>query len=130
MENTSRKKGPAAGPGPRTCLMCGNPLPSGRKDMKFCGPKCKNRYNYRKHGKFAGVRKRTILYLDKNHRILLLLLSRGVTGMGLMELSGLGFRTDYVTCCRRLRCHTECRCYDIRYFKSDSRIFDIAQVVV
>ena len=79
------------------CLECGDVLPYGRSDMKFCCSSCKNRYHYARVGHLKGVRLRTIGALDRNHEILDALLKRGVTSINIPDLGQMGYRFDCVT---------------------------------
>lgn len=112
------------------CLECGDVLPYGRSDMKFCCSSCKNRYHYARVGHLKGVRLRTIGALDRNHEILDALLKRGVTSINIPDLGQMGYRFDCVTSYHKVRNHDEYRCFDIKYFLSPSRVFDLSRVEV
>ena len=52
--------------------------------------------------------------------------NEGKTGAGLDELSELGFDPAYVTCHRRSTFrHDEYACFDIWYYRTDTRIFHL-----
>lgn len=112
------------------CLECGDVLPYGRSDMKFCCSSCKNRYHYARVGHLKGVRLRTIGALDRNHEILGTLLKRGVTSISIPDLGQMGYRFDCVTSYHKVRNHDEYRCFDIKYFLSPSRVFGLSRVEV
>ena len=110
------------------CLECGDVLPYGRSDMKFCCVTCKSRYHYVNSGHLKGLRLRTIGALDRNHGILMSLLEKGVTSMNIPDLAQMGYRFDCVTSYHKVRNHNEYRCYDIKYYLSESRLFGLSKV--
>ncbi len=112
------------------CLECGDVLPYGRSDMKFCCVSCKSRYHYVNGGHLKGLRLRTIGALDRNHEILSSLMEKGVTSMNIPDLAQMGYRFDCVTSYHKVRNHNEYRCYDIKYNLSESRMFGLAKVDV
>ena len=72
------------------------------------------------------LRANTIAALTGNYAILDALLHEGKTGAGLEELSELGFDPAYVTSHRRGRFkHDEYACFDIWYYRTDTRIFNV-----
>ena len=85
------------------CLECGDVLPYGRSDMKFCCVTCKSRYHYVNSGHLKGLRLRTIGALDRNHGILMSLLEKGVTSMNIPDLAQMGYRFDCVTSYHKVR---------------------------
>ena len=110
------------------CLECGDVLPYGRSDMKFCCASCKSRYHYVNGGHLKGLRIKTIGALDRNHEILESLLADGVTSINVPDLAQMGYRFDCITSYHKVRNHNEYRCYDIKYFMTDSRIFGLSRV--
>ena len=112
------------------CLECGDVLPYGRSDMKFCSDACKSRWHYGKDGRFKGLRLKTIGALDRNHAILSCLLERGVTGIDIPDLAQMGYNFDCITSYHKVRNHNEYRCYDIKYYMSGSRIFRLERCPV
>jgi predicted nucleic acid-binding Zn ribbon protein len=107
------------------CLECGTAI-SGRRDKRFCSLRCKNKYNNRTQMIKRQMRARTIAALTGNYAVLEALLNAGKTGAGLDELSELGFDPAYVTCHRRSTFrHDEYACFDIWYYRTDSRIFNV-----
>ncbi|HBN01167.1 MAG TPA: hypothetical protein DD383_00805 [Rikenellaceae bacterium] len=112
------------------CLECGDVLPYGRSDMKFCCVSCKSRYHYVNVGHLKGIRLRTIGALDRNHEILVSLLDKGVTSINNSDLAQMGYRFDCVTSYHKVRNHNEYRCYDIKYFMTENRIFELSRVEV
>lgn len=110
------------------CLECGDVLPYGRSDMKFCCDGCRSRYHYVNGGHLKSLRTKTIRALDRNHEILESLLERGVTSMNIPDLAQAGYRFDCVTSYHKVRNHNEYRCFDIKYYMSENRIFDLSRV--
>lgn len=98
--------------------------------MKFCCVRCKSRYHYVNVGHLKGVRLRTIGALDRNHEILASLLDKGVTSINNSDLAQMGYRFDCVTSYHKVRNHNEYRCYDIKYFMTESRIFELSRIEV
>ena len=112
------------------CLECGDVLPYGRSDMKFCCVNCKSRYHYVNRGHLKSLRLKTIGALDRNHEILESLLEMGTTSMNIPDLAQMGYRFDCVTSYHKVRNHNEYRCFDIKYFMTESRIFGLSRVEV
>lgn len=104
------------------CLECGDPIPYGRSDRKYCSDRCRNRWHNREYRRwrrqFAGV----IDTLLQNYLVLDRLVKIGVDAIPKTELAQLGFRTDYVTASRKVGRHMECSCFDIRYRETEGRI--------
>ena len=96
--------------------------------MKFCCVSCKSRYHYVNGGHLKGLRLKTIGALDRNHKILLSLLEKGVTSMNIPDLAQMGYRFDCVTSYHKVRNHNEYRCFDIRYYLSESRLFGLSRI--
>ena len=112
------------------CLECGDVLPYGRSDMKFCCVNCKSRYHYVNGGHHKSIRLKTISALDRNHAILMSLIEDGVTSINIPDLAQMGYRFDCVSSYHKVRNHNEFRCYDLKYYKTDSRIFGLSRVEV
>ena len=110
------------------CLECGDPIRYGRQGRKFCSPQCKNSYNNRKGRDSRNVRSRVRNALDKNYAILRSLVRMHVESIDLLSLTAMGFNENLVTSYSKSRCHTLYMCYDIKYFKSDMRIYSIEKV--
>ena len=104
------------------CLECGEPLPYGRSDRKYCSDRCRNRYHNREHRKWQRRYARVIDILMQNHGILSRMLDMGVESVPKSELAQLGSNFDFVTSCRKTGHRLECRCFDICYFDTESRI--------
>ena len=111
----------------RKCLECGDVLPYGRSDMKFCSDSCKSKWHYARNGNLKGLRLRTIGALDRNHEILESLLEKGVTSIDIPDLAQMGYNFDCVTSYHKVRNHDEYRCFDIKYHMSESRVFKLGR---
>ncbi|MDI9550814.1 MAG: hypothetical protein GX125_09985 [Bacteroidales bacterium] len=107
------------------CIVCGNVLPYGRSDMKFCSVRCKSRYHYCNGGQFRALRLRIIKAIDRNHRILDTLLDEGIRSIDLPELGQLGYDFNCITSYHKVGGRNEYRCYDIKYYMTASRIFNL-----
>lgn len=107
------------------CLACGKEL-YGRPDKKFCDRKCKNDYHNSLIRDTRLLRNRIVTALSVNYRILEELLEEGRTSVSLEDLAAIGFNQNYITAHRRGRHqHEEYSCFDIRYYQSSSKIFNI-----
>jgi predicted nucleic acid-binding Zn ribbon protein len=113
----------------RLCLECGDAIEYGRVTKKFCCEECRNRYHYKLNRNYRSIHLRVSRALEKNHEILDRLLEMSVASIALEELEDLGFDPSYMTACRKAGPHIEYRCYDIKYFKSDRRIFSLERVL-
>ncbi len=113
----------------RLCLECGDAIEYGRVTRKFCCDECRNRYHYKMNRNYRNMHLRVSRALEKNHEVLDRLLEMSVVSIALEELEKLGFNPAYTTACRKAGCHMEYRCYDIRYFKSDRRIFSLERIL-
>ena len=110
------------------CLECGHTISYGRTDKKFCCDDCKNKYHNRTAKEFLRIHSKTIHILDKNYRILNQCLSKGQTSMDLGDAIQWGFNPEYVTGLRRNKIRWENRCFDIKYLRSDNKIYRIEKV--
>ena len=111
--------------GGKRCLECGDVLPYGRKDMKFCSSSCKNKWHYQSRSWVNVLKLRTRSILDKNYSILEALLESGVTSIDIPDLAQMGYNFDCVTSYHKVRNRDEYRCYDIKYCMSASRVFKL-----
>lgn len=109
------------------CLECGRILPVGRRDMKYCSVSCKSKYHYRKDDNFRALKLRTLRAIDRNYIILDQLLGSGVTSIDIPDLVLRGYHPGLVTAYSRVRCHNECRCFNIRFFLTETRIFGLSK---
>ena len=104
------------------CLECGDPLPYGRKDRKFCCPSCKNRHHNLETRQWRLRYASVIGVLQKNHDILRQLIQRGIRSIPKTELEQLGYRAGFVTASGRVGRRTVCRCFDIVFIDMETRI--------
>ena len=107
-----------------SCLECGDSL-QGRKDKKFCCLSCKNSYNNRKYQELRRYRADIMSRLSRNYEILESLLTSGARGAMLEDLACDGFDACCITGSRKYARHLECSCFDISFYRTDSRIFNI-----
>ena len=104
------------------CLECGDPLPYGREDQKYCSKSCKNRSHNREARRWRIRYSSIIGILEKNHDILRHLIQLGVRSIPKEELIQLGYRIGFVTSSGREGRRTVCRCFDIVFFDTETRI--------
>lgn len=113
-----------------SCLECGVEF-RGRRDKKFCSLACKNNYNNRKIKAIRQYRADIIAKLSRNYEILEMLLGEKVTRAGLEEIEKIGFDAAYVTGSSRGQGRSEeCRCFDIAYRRTGSRIFNLRRMEI
>ena len=112
-----------ADPGPH-CLQCGDLIPYGRTDRKFCSQDCKNEYNNRRRHLPAREDSEpwVLAHLRANYAILRRLLIMGVHSIDQATLRQLGFRPEFVTLYRKVGHRTEFGCFDVRYEQTPSRV--------
>jgi len=108
------------------CLECGDPLPYGRKDRKFCSKACKNRNHNREARRWRFRYSYVLGILQKNHDILRHLIQLGVRSIAKEELIQLGYRIGFVTSSGREGHRTVCRCFDIVFIDTETRIAGLA----
>ena len=110
------------------CLECGDKIRYGRSDKKFCSDSCRTK-NYNDKMKRSRVFRRRIMSgLMRNYAILENLIKDDVDAVDLIELSSLGFIPALMTSCRKWGKHEECRCFDIRYIMTATRIYSISKI--
>ena len=111
------------------CLECGKELNyGGRTDRKYCSDSCRNRHNYKRNKDSLLYRERVLRHIEKNYEILSELLERGEKSKSLVDLAENGFNSFFFTTMKKVKTHNECRCYDIKYFLSENKIFGIERV--
>lgn len=111
------------------CLKCGTPI-YGRADKKFCSVACKNSYhNNIMYGR-RQARNRTLSALTINYNILDKLIKNKIRTIRLDRIRELGFDENYSTGHRLGRFnHNEESCFDISYYRTDSKIFHIRRTL-
>ena len=72
---------------------------------------------------------RVLGILDRNHEILEGLLRMGITSIDAGDLAQMGYNNDYATAFYKTRRRTEIRCFDIKYYCSENKIYSIEKVV-
>lgn len=113
------------GPERIQCLECGDIITYGRADRKFCSDSCKNRYHNSRNHRYRSVHLRVLGILEKNYQILQQLLDKGVTSIDLGDLAQLGYNKEFATSYHKIRGRNEYRCFDIKFYCTESRIFRI-----
>lgn len=107
------------------CLECGNPV-HGRSDKKFCDDLCRGRYHASKTRTSRRVKMKITATLNRNYEILASLVAKGVRTANVHELDIMGFNRSCVTGHYRSRNgHEQYSCFDIIYYQSSSKIFNI-----
>ena len=109
------------------CLECGDPLPYGRGDRKFCSEGCKNRFHNRDARRYRVRYARTVGILQKNHDILKHLIRMGVHSISKTELVQLGYRMDFVTAYNKEAHRTVCHCFDIMFRVTETRLTNLEE---
>lgn len=104
------------------CLECGDLLPYGRPDRKYCSIACKNKHHNREARQWRSRYTRTIGILQKNHEILRNLIQVGIRAISKSELVQLGYQPDFVTSSCRLGKKTVCHCFDIVFCETENRL--------
>lgn len=74
-------------------------------------------------GGLQGIRRKVIGALDRNHSILESLIDDGVTRIDIPDLAQMGYNFDCITSYHKVRNHNEYRCFDIKYYMSESTVF-------
>jgi predicted nucleic acid-binding Zn ribbon protein len=114
----------------KSCLECGNPIPYGsRKDRIFCSEHCKNKYHYHSISKmrFRNKRLKILNALSRNYEILDSLINAKVKSISLNELILRGFNPNYMTSSCSSKPHTEYWCFEIRYYMTKRKIFNLCR---
>lgn len=109
------------------CLECGT-LFYGRLNKRFCCDACKNRYHNRKQQEIRRVKLRMRTILERNYSILSSLLSMNLFSINRQELLLLGYNMDCMTTLCKVGRHEQCSCYDIAFYRTQTRIYNIHRV--
>ena len=109
------------------CLECGEPL-YGRTDKKFCNSTCRNAWHGQIRSDRRQFRTHTIECLSRNYDILDGLLKTGRSSCPLDNLTGMGFKPEYITQRLASRGPAELRCFDIAYCQSSIKIYNIRRL--
>ena len=107
------------------CLQCGTDI-YGRPGKKFCSIMCKNAYHNNLSHLMRKARVDTIKSLNRNYEILKMLMENNIRTIELARIRKMGFDENFITGhSKGLYRHIEEICYDIVYFRSFSKIFNI-----
>lgn len=109
------------------CLHCGTVM-YGRSDKKFCDTKCKNAYHNSETERSRRYRKSVMAAIEINYAILDDLLRNRQITVAVEKIAPRGFSPNYSTYHRKRYPRDEYGCFDIRYNRSDSRIYNIHRV--
>lgn len=107
------------------CLECGKAIYNGRTDKKFCSTNCKTRYHNHETCNKLRRQKNLLDILERNYEILQLLLASHKKSVRLEELNAIGFKPDFCTCTYTIQKYRIYRCYNIEYYLSATRIYNI-----
>ena len=107
------------------CLECGDAVPYGRQDRKFCCPECKNRYHNRRTRTKRHYQLKVINILEQNYHVLERLVRMGIKSIEKTDLALLGYNFDFFTSYRKVSRRNEYRCFDIRYEDTPTRIMNL-----
>lgn len=110
------------------CLECGEQIRYGRTDKKFCCEECKIKHHNGSAKVSRALKRRIVSVLMRNYEILDALVRSGVSSAELTDVVVRGFVPDMVTAYRKVRSHDEFSCFDIKYYMSSSRIFNISKI--
>ena len=110
------------------CLQCGEVISYGRMDKKFCCSACKNKYHNMIYHSSRSAKRLILGVLERNYTVLDKLLKQDMTSISLGDLAQMGYNKEFVTSWHKVGCHSEYRCFDIKYCCSESRIFRIEKV--
>ena len=108
------------------CLECGDPLPYGRTDRKYCSDRCRNRYHNREHLQWRRRYSWLTGILENNYGILNRLVRMGVTSIAKTDLAQLGYNAEFLTSCRKIGRRMVCHCFDIRFEETPSKFQNLS----
>ena len=109
------------------CLECGDPLPYGRTDRKYCSDRCRSRYHNREHLRWRRRFAWVTGILERNYEILDHLVRMGVTSIAKTDLAQLGYNGEFLTSCRKTGHRMVCHCFDIRFEETPSKFQNLSQ---
>jgi hypothetical protein len=111
------------------CRNCGKPYLVSRQGRIFCCDECRSAWHNRRKKPSERYRQRVSGALERNYRMLSILLERGVDRVCMHDPFLAGFRTDYMTSCVRAgRKRTLYYCFDIRYRMAEDVIYGIEKI--
>lgn len=109
------------------CLECGDPLPYGRTDRKYCSDRCRSRYHNREHLRWRRRFAWVTGILERNYGILDHLVRMGVTSIAKTDLAQLGYNGEFLTSCRKIGRRVVCHCFDIRFEETPSKFQNLSR---
>lgn len=112
------------------CLQCGQKIPNGRPDKRFCCPSCKNSYNNSRRRIHSNCKQLIDKAIAHNYNVLDNLVKLKIDQITLSEAATLGLDPARITSYARLGRRTVYSCYDIEFMVSESRIFNIHRIEV
>ena len=110
------------------CLECGEPIRYGRADKKFCSCGCKNMYHNRTRHEVDRLRANVMAKLKANYEVLVKMLWGDRSNAKIEELSAQGFDPAFFTVSRKEGRHREFECYDIVYYMTEKKVFNVHRV--
>jgi len=110
------------------CLECGDLIEYGRSDKKFCCGECKNMFHNRTRNVEAKLRLELAARLKVNYSVLSWLLWSGRRNSRIEEMSERGFDPAFFTARRKSGIHMEYECYDIEYYMSSNKVFNVHRI--
>lgn len=112
----------------RVCVECGREFEFGRSDKIFCSNQCRNAHHNRENRDSRNARSKTLTRLNTNYSILEKLLKLEIASISLIDASQMGFKAEFVTGYIKRKPHDECRCFDIKYCRTGTKIFNIERI--
>ena len=112
------------------CLFCGEPIPLGRPDRKFCSLECKNAF-HNSHRKVSTnhYHDRVVRILENNYYILKHLLAMGITSIDRRTLRELHFNQEYTTSYSKIGHRHHYTCFEIHYDITPTRAINIENIL-
>ena len=124
MENVELEGIPLA-----TCRNCGKSFLRTREGRLFCSDECRAAWHNRRRKPSERYRIKVSGALERNYRLLAILVSRGVASVCLHDPMMAGFRPDYMTSCViRRKGKPLYYCFDIRYTLVDDEICCVEKI--
>lgn len=109
----------------RVCIECGREFDFGRSDKVFCSNQCRNTHHNRVNRDTRNIRNKTLTGLNTNYTVLEKLMKLEITSISLVDICQMGFNPELMTGHIKRKPHDECRCFDIKYCRTGTKIFKI-----
>lgn len=107
------------------CLQCGGEV-YGRQDKKFCSERCKNTFHNRAISRTRKMKAEILAAISDNYDILDRLEKEKIRSISIDRIKEMGFNETVSTGHRNGRFnHQEEYCFDIAYFKTSQKVFNI-----